>query len=94
MIYPLVHVGSSMMLYSYLLPLLETSMAALNDLPSPKVCWVLDLHPELGLPQFEVHTPEGDSLKEFDRLRLHFEGSIVGIRNIMLQVSLVLFQHP
>ena len=50
----------------------------------------MDKSPSLGQPQREVHTVNGDSEAEFYRLKNHFEGSAVGIRNVMIQVCVLL----
>ena len=50
-----------------------------------QVKWVLDKTPGLGSPQAEIASPDGSSQAEFTRLRSHFDGSVVGIRNVMLQ---------
>ena len=41
--------------------------------------------PGYAQPQHECHTINAESQPEFERLSQHFSGSVVGIRNVMLQ---------
>ena len=51
-----------------------------------QVRWVMDrAGPGYAQPQHECHTINAESQPEFERLSQHFSGSVVGIRNVMLQ---------
>ena len=60
-----------------------------NTPPSLCPCqarWVMDrAGPGYAQPQHECHTINAESQPEFERLSQHFSGSVVGIRNVMLQ---------